>query len=81
MKVIYLSAPSSTGNLPEETGRFHFLDRNDCGFWLHNESFSGARTFDGDESVKIQKWLYGRRGNREQNMPPTQKLVVEGLPR
>ena len=57
MKVIYLSAPNSTGNLPKETGRFHFLDRNDCGFWLENESFSGARTFDGDESVRIQKWL------------------------
>jgi hypothetical protein len=38
-------------------GHFYFLDLNDCGFWLHNESFSGAETFFGDESVKIQKWL------------------------
>jgi hypothetical protein len=41
----------------KETGRYHFLDMNDSGFWLQNESFSGARMFDGDESVKIQKWL------------------------
>jgi hypothetical protein len=39
------------------TGRFYFLDLNVCGFWLHNETFSGAETFFGDESVKIQKWL------------------------
>lgn len=39
------------------TGRYWFLDVNDCGFWLHSESFSGAETFSGDESVKIQDWL------------------------
>jgi hypothetical protein len=39
------------------TGSYYFLDRNDCGFWLHGAGFSGAETFFGDESVKIQKWL------------------------
>ena len=39
------------------TGRYYFLDRNDSGFWLHGARFSGAETFFGDESVKIQKWL------------------------
>ncbi|HSB09298.1 MAG TPA: hypothetical protein VLM38_07275 [Blastocatellia bacterium] len=39
------------------TGRYYFLDLNDCGFWLHSETFSGAETFCGDESVKVQKWL------------------------
>lgn len=42
------------------TGRFYFLDRNDCGFWLRGTDFSGAETFFGDESVKIQKWLAER---------------------
>jgi hypothetical protein len=41
------------------TGRYWFLDMNDCGFWLHSDSFFGAETFFGDESVKIQKWLAG----------------------
>jgi hypothetical protein len=41
------------------TGRYYFLDLNDCGFWLHNETFSGAETFFGDESVKVQNWLDG----------------------
>jgi hypothetical protein len=41
------------------TGRYWFLDMNDCGFWLHSDSFSGAETFFGDESAKIQKWLAG----------------------
>jgi hypothetical protein len=41
------------------TGRYYFLDLNDCGFWLHSENFSGAETFFGDESVKVQKWLDG----------------------
>jgi hypothetical protein len=41
------------------TGRYWFLDKNECGFWLHGESFSGAETFFGDESTKIQKWLIG----------------------
>ena len=43
----------------KSTGRFYFLDRNDCGFWLQGAEFSGAETFSGDESVKIQKWLTG----------------------
>lgn len=41
------------------TGHYWFLDMNDCGFWLHSESFFGAETFCGDESAKIQKWLTG----------------------
>jgi len=41
------------------TGRYYFLDLNDCGFWLHNETFFGAETFSGDESVKIEEWLMG----------------------
>jgi hypothetical protein len=41
------------------TGRYWFLDMNDCGFWLHGESFSGAETYFGDESVRIQNWLKG----------------------
>jgi hypothetical protein len=40
-------------------GLYWFLDMNDCGFWLHNESFFGAKTFHGDEALKIQKWLIG----------------------
>ena len=44
--------------LREKTsGRYHFLDLNDCGFWLHSDMFSGAQTFCGDESLKIQEWL------------------------
>lgn len=43
----------------KSTGRYYFLDLNDCGFWLHSDSFSGAKTFCGDESVRIQKWLTG----------------------
>ena len=39
------------------TGRYYFLDLNDCGFWLHSDTFSGAETFCGNESVKIQEWL------------------------
>jgi len=39
------------------TGRYWFLDKNDCGFWLQNQRFSGALTFCGDEAAKIQKWL------------------------
>ena len=41
----------------KETGRYWFLDMNDCGFWLQNESLSGAKAFSGDEAIKIQKWL------------------------
>lgn len=41
------------------TGRYYFLDQNDCGFWLHNDTFSGAQAFCGDESTKIRKWLAG----------------------
>jgi hypothetical protein len=39
------------------TGRYCFLDMNDCGFWLHSESFFGAETFIGDESERIRSWL------------------------
>lgn len=41
----------------KSTGRYWFLDVNDCGFWLHSERFSGAETFSGDESRKIRQWL------------------------
>jgi hypothetical protein len=43
--------------LEKATGLYWFLDMNDCGFWLHNESFFGAQTFHGDEARKIQNWL------------------------
>ncbi|MGA9773633.1 MAG: hypothetical protein WBV94_31675 [Blastocatellia bacterium] len=39
------------------TGRYWFLDKNDCGFWLHEEQFSGAETFFGEQSATIQNWL------------------------
>jgi hypothetical protein len=39
------------------TGRYWFLDKNDSGFWLHEEHFFGAETFFGDESTIIQNWL------------------------
>jgi len=39
------------------TGRYWFLDENDCGFWLHGEQFSGAETFFGDAATIIQTWL------------------------
>lgn len=39
------------------TERYWFLDLNGCGFWLHNETFSGAMTFAGKGAVKIQEWL------------------------
>jgi hypothetical protein len=39
------------------TGRYWFLDQNDCGFWLHGERFSGAATYSGDEATIIQDWL------------------------
>lgn len=39
------------------TGQYGFLDQNDSGFWLHSKTFSGAETFFGEESAKIQKWL------------------------
>ena len=41
------------------TGRYWFLDKNDHGFWLHEEQFSGAATFFGEESTTIQNWLAG----------------------
>lgn len=41
------------------TGSYFFLDMNACGFWLHTAAFSGAETFCGDESMKIQEWLDG----------------------
>jgi len=39
------------------TGRYSFLDMNDCGFWLHSDTFFGAETFSGDEPRRIRKWL------------------------
>lgn len=39
------------------TGRYHFLDHNDCGFWLQNESFFGAKVFKETESQNISNWL------------------------
>ncbi|HEX5733618.1 MAG TPA: hypothetical protein VF131_12355 [Blastocatellia bacterium] len=45
--------------LEKATGLYWFLDMNDCGFWLHNESFFGAETFSGHDSARIQKWLAG----------------------
>jgi hypothetical protein len=41
----------------KSSGSYYFLDLNDCGFWLHSDTFSGAQSFSGDESVKIQEWL------------------------
>ncbi len=38
-------------------GNYWFLDRNASGFWLQTDSFFGAKTFIGEESVKIQTWL------------------------
>lgn len=42
------------------TGRYWFLDKNDCGFWLHGEQFSGAQTFFGEASAIIENWLTDR---------------------
>lgn len=39
------------------TGLYWFLDKNDCGFWLHGQDFSVAETFSGDASIAIQNWL------------------------
>lgn len=39
------------------TGQYGFLDQNDCGFWLHSKTFSGAETYFGAEAAKIQTWL------------------------
>jgi hypothetical protein len=39
------------------TGHYWFLDKNDSGFWLHGEQFSGAETFFGEQSRAIQNWL------------------------
>lgn len=41
----------------KSSGRYYFLDMNECGFWLHSDTFSGAESFCGGESVKIQEWL------------------------
>ena len=48
----------------KSTGRFYFLDQNECGFWLHNDNFSGAKTYFGDKSAKVQKWLDGNSPSR-----------------
>ena len=39
------------------TVRYWFLDRNDCGFWLQNDSLQGVITFTGDEPERIQEWI------------------------
>lgn len=39
------------------TGRYWFLDKNERGFWLHEEQFSGAATFFDEEPAIIQDWL------------------------
>jgi hypothetical protein len=39
------------------TGVYRFLDKNDCGFWLHTGAFSGAETFFDDDAVPLQNWL------------------------
>ncbi len=39
------------------SGKYGFLDRNDCGYWLHTATFVGAQTFSGPEAVKVQQWL------------------------
>ena len=44
------------------TKRYWFLDKNDSGFWLHEEQFSGAETFFGEQSKIIQNWLNGSVG-------------------
>lgn len=43
--------------LEKLTGRYFFLDINDSGIWLFNESFFGAETFHITETARIQKWL------------------------
>lgn len=39
------------------TGHYYFLDINDCGIWLFNDTFSGSENYDLDQSIKIQQWL------------------------
>jgi hypothetical protein len=39
------------------TGSYWFLDLNDSGYWLHNDTFFGAETFPSEETPKIQEWL------------------------
>lgn len=41
----------------KNTGIYWFLDKNDCGYWLQNASFYGAKTFGSDESAGIDNWL------------------------
>jgi hypothetical protein len=48
------------------TDSYWFLDRNDCGYWLHNDTFLGAETFNGEESPRIQKWLADAAGSDAQ---------------
>lgn len=44
------------------SGRYWFLDRNNCGFWLQDEHFFGAQTFTGSEAAKLQDWLVRQGG-------------------
>src|ERR1051325_1694278 len=55
------------------TGRYWFLDKNDCGFWLQNASFYGAKTFSGDESAKLSRWLMKESGDAR---PPPGNLFA-----
>ena len=41
----------------KSTGRYYFLDINDCGYWLHDETFSGAKSFSGEEAGRVREWV------------------------
>jgi hypothetical protein len=38
------------------TSHYYFLDMNDCGIRLFNDTLFNAETFRIDESIKIEKW-------------------------
>ena len=57
------------------SGHYWFLDRNDCGFWLHEAHFAGAETFLGDESAAVQNWLANA---PLLTVPPTAPVVTAG---
>jgi hypothetical protein len=44
------------------TGSYWFLDKNDCGYWLQNASFYGAKTFSDDEATRLARWLIQETG-------------------
>jgi hypothetical protein len=44
--------------LREKTsGNYFFLDMNDNGIWLYNQSFFGSENYSLDDSIRIDKWL------------------------